>query len=208
MHGVAGKLIVFEGIDGTGKSTQVQRLAAALEAAGHEVVTSFEPTNGEYGQALRRSMVEGRLAPEAELELFHNDRRDHVETLIRPSLVAGKHVLLDRYYFSTIAYQGSRGFDPAELRRVNETFAPRPDLLLIFDLPVDTALERIGVRDGAGNAFEKRESLEACDAIFRAIDDDFAVRIDASLAPNEVATQVMKAVAARGINVASTAGQG
>lgn len=192
---VRGKLIVFEGIDGTGKSTQVERLAARLSAAGEEVETSFEPTKGQYGQRLRASMVTGRLSADEELGLFHADRRDHVERLIEPSLAAGKYVLLDRYYFSTMAYQGARGFDPAELKRTNESFAPVPDVLLIFELPVDDALARIGVRDGEGNAFEKRECLQSCARIFAEIDGDYVHRIDASQDADAVEDQVAAAVA-------------
>ena len=108
-------LIVFEGIDGTGKSTQVRLLAQALEERGLTVVTSREPTDGPFGQKLRLSMITGRLSPEEELALFHEDRRDHVEHLILPALEAGKVVILDRYFFSTMAYQGARGFDDGSI---------------------------------------------------------------------------------------------
>ena len=96
-------LIVFEGIDGTGKSTQVQLLAKALEGRGHTVVTSHEPTNGPIGKKLRESMIHGRLSPIEELGLFHDDRRDHVQSLIAPALSRGEDVILDRYSFSTMA---------------------------------------------------------------------------------------------------------
>ena len=124
------------------------------------MILSREPTDGPFGRRLRESATTGRLSAEKELELFHQDRREHVETLIHPALRGGEIVILDRYYFSTMAYQGVRGFDPGEIRRINEEFAPRPDLLLLLDLSLDTALERIGVRDGRGNEFEQRESLQ------------------------------------------------
>ncbi len=174
-----GVLIVFEGIDGTGKSTQARLLADALRAEGRRVILSREPTNGAFGQRLRASATSGRLSPEEELQLFLQDRREHVETLIEPALQGGEIVILDRYYFSTMAYQGARGFDPAEIRRVNEEFAPQPDLLLLFDLPVETALGRIGVRDGKGNEFEQRESLSRCAEIFHSIRNEFVRLIDA-----------------------------
>ena len=144
-------LLVLEGIDGTGKSTQSKLLAAALRERGMRVTSSREPTDGPYGTRLRNSATTGRLSPEEELQLFLQDRCEHVETLINPALEAGEVIILDRYYFSSMAYQGVRGFDPAEIRRVNEEFAPQPDLLLLLDLPVDTALERIGIRDGEAN---------------------------------------------------------
>lgn len=158
--------IVIEGIDGTGKSTQAKLLAKWCESLDYEVVLSREPTDGPWGRKVRESAATGRLSPADELEYFLNDRRQHVEELIRPSLAAGKVVILDRYYFSTMAYQGARGFDPAEIRRRNEAFAPVPDHLFILDIEVDAALARIGSRGDTANEFEQRESLEACRKVF------------------------------------------
>ena len=174
-----GKLIVIEGIDGTGKSTQATLLAEALRAQRHEVVQSHEPTDGPWGKKLRESATTGRLSIEDELEYFIKDRQQHVEELIIPTIQRGGIVILDRYYFSSMAYQGARGIDPAEIRRQNEAFAPLPDLLIILDLNVDTALERIGVRDGEANEFEKRESLQFCRDLFLGLQNEpFAHVID------------------------------
>lgn len=192
-----GLFIVIEGIDGTGKSTQAKRLGEWLTAQGREVVLSREPTAGPWGKKLRESAATGRLSPEDELQYFLNDRRQHVEELIAPSLAAGKVVILDRYYFSTMAYQGARGFDPAEIRRKNEAFAPVPDLLLIMDLDVDSALERIGARGDTANEFEKRENLERCREIFLSLKDEGFVRvIDTRGTLDEVANQIREAVEA------------
>ena len=158
--------IVIEGIDGTGNSTQVKLLGEWFARAGRDVVLSREPTDGRWGRKLRESAAAGRLDAATELEYFLSDRRQHVEELIRPSLAAGKVVILDRYYFSTMAYQGARGFDPGEIRRKNEAFAPVPDHLFILDLDVDAALVRIGSRGDIANEFEQRESLEACRRVF------------------------------------------
>lgn len=100
-----GRLIVFEGIDGTGKSTHIGHLRKYLEGKGLEVVQSFEPTRGQWGRMLRDSAVTGRLSVEEEVALFLKDRREHVETLIAPALARGAWVLLDRYYLSMMAYQ-------------------------------------------------------------------------------------------------------
>jgi dTMP kinase len=192
----SGYLIVLEGIDGTGKSTQARLLADSLRERGHRVVRSREPTDGAFGSRLRASATTGRLSPEEELQLFLQDRREHVETLIEPALQGGEIVILDRYYFSTMAYQGARGFDPAEIRRINEEFAPRPDLLILLDLPIDTALDRIGTRDGEANAFETRASLQQCHAIFHALQDDVVhvVRADQEIAG--VAAEILQATIA------------
>lgn len=186
--------IVFEGIDGTGKSTQVQFLADMLRAKGNEVITSKEPTDGPHGTRLRNSADTGRLSPQEELDLFHLDRREHIETLIKPALARGAVVILDRYYFSTMAYQGVRGFDPQEIRVINEEFAPVPDHVFILEVPIDTALERIGVRDGEANEFEQRDSLEKCHAIFSSLTDRFVQRIDATASPEEVHAAVATAL--------------
>jgi dTMP kinase len=161
-----GLLIVFDGIDGTGKTTHSGLLAEFFREAGRAVVSSKEPTDGPWGAKLRATAATGRLPAEEELELLLRDRRDHVEQLIAPALAAGKVVILDRYYFSTMAYQGSRGMDPADIRRQNEAFAPVPDLLFILDLDVDTALSRIGGRGDTANEFEKHESLSKCRDVF------------------------------------------
>jgi dTMP kinase len=187
--------IVIEGIDGTGKSTQAQQLAAWLRGQGREVIVDYEPTFGVHGKKLRDSFVNGRLTPEEELELFLADRREHVEQVIAPALAAGKTVILDRYYFSNMAYQGAIGFDPAEIRRRNEAFAPVPDLLFILDLDVDTALSRIGGRGDTANEFEKRENLERCREIFLSLQDEpFARVIDTRGTMEEVQAEIRASV--------------
>ena len=161
-----GLFIVLEGIDGTGKSTQAKQLAEWFREQGREVVASREPTDGPWGTKIRATAATGRLSPAEALDYFLRDRREHVEQLIAPALAAGKVVILDRYYFSTMAYQGSRGVDPEEIRRQNEVFAPVPDLLFILDVDVDTALTRIGGRGDTANEFEKHESLAKCREVF------------------------------------------
>lgn len=192
-----GRLIVIEGIDGTGKSTQASMLATALREHGHEVIQSYEPTNGTWGRKLRESASTGRLDIEDELEYFIKDRREHVNELITPTIQAGGIVILDRYYFSTMAYQGARGIDPEEIRTQNECFAPRPDILVILDLDVDIALDRIGVRDGQANEFEKRESLEFCRNLFLSLrDESYAHVVDASCSVGKVHAAVLAKVEA------------
>lgn len=192
-----GLFIVLEGIDGTGKSTQVRRLGEWFVSRGREVVLSREPTDGPWGKKLRESAATGRLPADEELQYFLNDRRQHVAETITPALAAGKVVILDRYYFSTMAYQGARGFDPAEIRRLNEEFAPRPDLLLILDLDVDTAHQRIGHRGDSTNEFEKRGSLQRCREIFLSLKEEPFVRvIDSSGTFDEVASRIRDAVSA------------
>ena len=193
-----GIFIVIEGIDGTGKSTQSKRLAEWFRSRGREVALSREPTDGPWGKKLRESATTGRLSAEEELECFLNDRHEHVEMSIKPALAEGKVVILDRYYFSTMAYQGARGFDPAEIRRRNEVFAPQPDLLLILDLSVESAHGRIGARGDTANEFEQRDTLSRCREIFLSLrDEPFACVIDAEPSLNEVTADILSVVTAK-----------
>lgn len=165
----SGLLVVIEGIDGTGKSTLARQLAEKLEQSGENVVLSREPTQGPYGQRLRDSANTGRLAPAEELELFVADRREHVERLILPSLKEGKLMILDRYYFSTAAYQGARGMDWRRIIEENEQFAPSPDLLIFLDLSVEESLKRIGGRGGLADSFEQVGTLERVRHIYHTL---------------------------------------
>jgi dTMP kinase len=195
-----GTFIVIEGIDGTGKSTQARRLAGWFESEGREVLVSREPTDGPWGKMLRDSAASGRLSPAKELECFLKDRRQHVEELIAPALAAGKVVILDRYYFSTMAYQGARGFDPIAIRRDNEAFAPVPDLLLILDLEVEAALGRIGARGDTANEFEQRDNLARCRQIFLSLQDEpFARVIPSNCTIAEVTARMQHAIRLAGL---------
>jgi len=182
-----GLLVVVEGVDGAGKSTVLKHLAAHCGRHWPEVVTSREPTTGPHGRRIRESALSGRLPLEEELELFMRDRREHVDTLIAPALSRGALVLLDRYYFSTAAYQGARGADPRSILAANEVFAPAPDLLLLLDCPPAVTLERIRSRGGGADAFEGVEALEAVRSIFLSLEHPCIRPVDATEAPDVVA---------------------
>ena len=187
-----GKLIVFEGTDGTGKSTQLKLLANHLETQGYPVIVTREPTNGSYGQQIR-NLYNNRqqYTREEELELFLADRKEHVQELIEPCLQQGKIILCDRYYFSTAAYQGALGLDPEAILRQNG-FAPEPDLVLLFLAPLEISIERITCgRGDALNNFEQREFLEKVAAIFTAIKRPYIRNIDASGSIEVVHRQVI-----------------
>jgi len=165
-----GYLIVFEGIDGTGKTTQCQKLVEYLEGRGFPVVRLREPTQGIWGQKIRKILTEGRgdVTPEEELQYFINDRKEDVEHNIQPALSENKIVIIDRYYYSTAAYQGALGFDPDKIVADNEVFAPRPDLLLMFRGSLDNSFDRIREGRDEFSAFEKREYLQKVQQIFDA----------------------------------------
>lgn len=186
-----GVFIVFEGIDGSGKSTQLRRLGDYLKKQGLDVVETREPTDGPYGRKIR-ALYRDRtsVSPEAELELFINDRRQHIEEIIGPALSDGNIVLCDRYFFSTAAYQGAAGSDP-EAILARHAFAPVPDLVIIIEIDPRLGIARITEQRGdALNDFEQLESLEKVDSIFKQMDLPYIVRIDGSASENEVHQEV------------------
>lgn len=147
-----GKFITFEGIDGSGKSTQLRMLADVLRARGLDIVTTREPGGTTLGRHLREAFLETgeTVAPMAELLAFAADRAQHVEFLIKPSIAGGKIVISDRYADATFAYQGAGRENSAE--QVNQVIALatgglKPDLTLFFDIPVEIAISRMSVRD-------------------------------------------------------------
>jgi dTMP kinase len=138
---MAGVFITFEGIDGCGKSTQLRLLASELRARGLDAVTTREPGGTTLGQKLRAALLDVKetVDPLAELLVFAADRAQHVRTLVRPALAAGKIVISDRYADATVAYQGSgRGFQPELIQQIVQlaTDGLMPDLTLLFDLSV------------------------------------------------------------------------
>ncbi len=163
----AGILIALEGIDGAGKTTQAALLGEALEAAGHPVVLSKEPTDGVWGRKIRESAQTGRLPLDEELQAFIEDRKEHVAQTIAPALQAGKIVILDRYFYSTIAYQGARGKDVGELVESMQRLAPEPDVVFLLDIEPAAGLTRISdSRNEIPNAFERSEGLTKAREIF------------------------------------------
>jgi len=173
-----GIFIVFEGVDGAGKSTQIDMLQQALSEVGYQVVTSREPTDKEWGRKIRRSATTGRMPLADELDAFIRDRKQHIAELIGPELQRGKIVLVDRYFYSTIAYQGERGGDVAEIEKTMREFAPIPDFVLLLDADPDVTLPRITDNRGGTDEFEHVASLrrirelflmlsESCEEVYR-----------------------------------------
>jgi dTMP kinase len=185
--------IVVEGIDGAGKTTQVRLLKEALERAGESPVVSKEPTNGPWGQRIKESAATGRFSLEEELHAFIEDRKEHVATLIRPSLDARKIVILDRYFYSTIAYQGARGADVAEIRALMESQFPIPDAVFILDVDPATGVHRIAhLRGEQPNLFENRDDLARARAIFNSLTGPTVHHINGALPIDDVHTRIME----------------
>lgn len=203
-----GFFATFEGIEGSGKSTQARRVDAHLRARGHDVVVTREPGGTEITAQIRALLAnpESRLDPTAELMLFLADRAQHVASVIRPSLDAGKIVLCDRYCDSTLAYQGyGRGHDLGWLEELNwrASHGVIPDLTLWIDCPVEIGLGRVQRRAGGpGDRFEAepldfhtriRSGFAALAARF----PDRIVHISSDRDPDEVAAECIAAVEQR-----------
>lgn len=154
-----GLLVTFEGGEGSGKSTQIERLADFLRGEGHAVVTAREPGSTQVGEAVRELLLQTApedLAPEAELALFLAARAQLTAEVVRPALAAGKVVLLDRYGDSSVAYQGhGRGLDPELVAGFNAFVTGRvePDLTVLIDVPVEASAER--PREHAADRIER-----------------------------------------------------
>lgn len=195
MNNYPGLLIVFEGVDGTGKSTQISLLAERLIKDGFNTVATRQPTDGPYGQKIRQLYQNRDQATrEEELQLFIDDRKEHTEQLLLPALLEGKVVLCDRYYLSTAAYQGAAGLDPDEIIERN-SFAPTPDLALLFQLPLEESLKRIiGSRGDTPNDFEQKESLEKVKKIFNEMNFPYIQPVDADQSIEKVHNKVVSLV--------------
>jgi len=157
-----GKFITFEGIDGSGKSTQLRMLASELLFRGFDVLNTCEPGGTPLGRRLREAFLETEetVAPLAELLLFAADRAQHVNFLVKPALEQGKIVISDRYSDASLAYQGAgRGFSETIVNQIIElaTGGLKPDLTLFFDLPVQKALLRTDSRTAKG---EKKNRMD------------------------------------------------
>jgi dTMP kinase len=156
----AGRLITFEGIDGTGKSTQIALLVAALRKAGHEVIELREPGGTAIGEAIRKILLDCQnsgMSIETELLLFEAARAQLVREIIKPALAAGTWVICDRFFDSTSVYQGfGRGLDLDMIEALNTIAVDgcRPDATLLLDLPVEAARSRLSGRMGKADRLD------------------------------------------------------
>ncbi|MBE0489054.1 MAG: dTMP kinase [Halomonas sp.] len=206
---VRGRFITLEGGEGVGKSTNLARVVAWLEARGLEVVQTREPGGTPRAEAIRELLldpsVEEPLDDDAELLLVFAARAQHLARVIRPALERGAWVVCDRFTDATFAYQGGgRGIDPARIAEL-ERFVQQglaPDLTLLLDMPIEAARERVALRGGAPDRFE-RERGEFFSAVRQAYlaraaaDPQRIVVVDASRALAAVGKQIEALLAER-----------
>lgn len=155
------RLIVFEGIDGSGKTSLSRLFLKYLTEKGIPAIWLREPTDSALGDKIRSvAQANEEISAQQELDYFIRDRRWDVENNILPALRAEKTVVLDRYFYSNACYQGARGLDMNGIIEMNLAFAPHPDLVFIIDVDVDRALARIRAsRPGLAELFEKKDFL-------------------------------------------------
>ncbi len=155
--------IVFEGIDGSGKTTLSKMLQNYLEHQGFETVWYREPGDSEWGRKIRNLANANDSIPiEEELNYFIEDRKFTVSNYLIPTRDQRKIMILDRYFYSSACYQGARGLDIESILEANRAFAPEPDCVLLINVEVETALARINQnRASTARLFEKKEYLES-----------------------------------------------
>ena len=209
---MAGTFITFEGIDGSGKSTQMRLLANLLREQGFEIEVTREPGGTAVGVRLRAALLDAQeqVDPLTELLVFAADRAQHVRRLLRPALESNRIVLSDRYSDATVAYQGAgRGFSPELISEIVSlaTEGLKPDLTLLFDLTVAEASARTRRRSESNRKGAKADRLDAEDEAFHtrvrnaylalaaAEPERFRI-IDASGSSEETHTQVKKTILA------------
>jgi dTMP kinase len=188
-----GVFFCFEGIDGSGKTTQAQTLMKKIQDWGLEAIYVKEPTDGEWGQKIREIAQHGRdgITPEEELSYFIRDREEDVSENISPALAQRCVVIADRYFYSTIAYQSVLGLDEGEIRLQNTGF-PVPDIVFILDISIELSQARITESRGdtANLGYEQAKFLTEVKQVFDAMPDSNITRIDGSHPSDAVAAAI------------------
>lgn len=188
-----GVFIVFEGIDGSGKSTHIKALAKELKGRGYNVIQTSEPSKDRIGNFIRRyaERNDHRLTPETEALLFAADRFEHVMTVVEPALKRGRIVISDRYLYSSLAYQGAGGLDLDWIREMNR-FAPKPDLGILLDLLPEFSLQRVERRK---TVFEVSDYLRKVrDVYLRLVEEGDLVKVDADKPRKAVQEEIFSLV--------------
>jgi dTMP kinase len=196
-----GVFVVFEGGDGVGKTTQVDRLCAWLANAGHDVLKTFEPGDTTVGAMIRRIVLDpatGEMSPRAEALLYAADKAQHIFAVVKPALRRGAVVVCDRYVDSMLAYQGAgRALEPAEIEQIARwaTEDLRPDLTVVLDAELSDGIHAKADKDrleSAGDVFHERTRQSFLELARR--DPDRYLVLDARASREEIAAQVAERV--------------
>lgn len=190
-----GRFIVFEGLDGSGKTTAIERLQQCLSTA---VYVTQEPSDGHVGKLIRQALTKQiLLQPETLALLFAADRYEHIQNEVLPAVAAGRDVLCDRYYFSNLAYQGDV-VDMEAILRFNSlaTCRIRPDFVFYIDTPPEECLRRIHTGRSREELFERIEKLRSVQELYHSAfeqlqETETIIRIDGMQEPERIVQQIL-----------------
>lgn len=189
--------ISFEGIDGSGKTTQARLLYETLRKQRKCLLTR-EPTQGDIGNFIKKLIKRKKINPMAVQLLFAADRSFHVENLIKPKLKNGYTVITDRYFFSTIAYGKAGGLDEEWLKEVNVRFI-RPEITLVFDIDPKIAIERISSRRKDTHYFERLKFLQTTRNVYKRLAKEYGCNmIDGSKDIDTIKEEILSIIKAPG----------
>ena len=191
-----GMLICIEGIDASGKTTQAKLLVKNLNERGYEAVYTSEPTKGFFGQILRQKILYGneRVPAVVEALLFALDRLEHVEKEIKPALEKEKIVVSDRYLYSSIAYQGAAGLDPAWIEEINR-WAIKPDLAIYLDVPAEVVIKRLKRKRSVMETLENQRRVR--NVYLRLVKEGMLLLVDGNRPIEEIEREILEIVMKR-----------
>ena len=191
-----GMLICIEGIDASGKTTQAKLLVKNLNERGYEAVYTSEPTKGFFGQILRQKILYGneRVPAVVEALLFALDRLEHVEKEIKPALEKEKIVVSDRYIYSSIAYQGAAGLDPAWIEEINK-WAIKPDLAIYLDVPAEVVIKRLKRKRSVMETLENQRRVR--NVYLRLVKEGILLLVDGNRPIEEIEREILEIVMKR-----------
>ena len=191
-----GMLICIEGIDASGKTTQAKLLVKNLNERGYEAVYTSEPTKGFFGQILRQKILYGneRVPAVVEALLFALDRLEHVEKEIKPALEKEKIVVSDRYLYSSIAYQGAAGLDPAWIEEINR-WAIKPDLAIYLDVPAEVVIKRLKRKRSVMETLENQRRVR--NVYLRLVKEGMLLLVDGNRPIEEIEREILDIVMKR-----------
>lgn len=187
-----GCFVVIEGLDGAGKTSQINGVVEKLIELGFDAVGTCEPTKSETGQLCRKYLKDEKSDVRVDALLFAADRIEHYNQVVLPLLQAGKIVISDRYKMSSYVYQQSQGAPLEWLKEINK-YAPEADLTIYLDISIETSINRIKESEDEKEKFENRESLKRIKNLYESFKNSF-IRVNAERSRNLVTEEIISLI--------------